>query len=450
MNTSGKRKNLALIHLESISNLTLWEYRVELACVWEMLRRSKYFSRFYTSATSSMMAKNSLIAGDDSINDQLPRYDGGPIRDPLNRGDLCADFMSNGYEYKRFFLANLLGRRIVSDDASEPNLKRSSYQKNLFDMFRAWLEERRRDEKNFCILFENDVTHMASDEDAKLRAGTVPDRFHAACRSLDASIGGFIGLLQEYGFLENTILAFYGDHGDELWTHTLSRGFAHGTAPYTNLVWTPMFLYDNGESAGVTTELTSIIDLREMLLNMALPDVAHDQCLANVRKSPFSGVERGKKARDFAFSQNLYALQLEYSDLEKALTKAYSVTDGVYRLVASSAGKRLKEGGLELYCERLDPTNNRNLLDFFNLGANGDIISIKPFSTIGDRTFPVLFTAGTTRNLIDAYHRLKRELYAYVRAKESEAVAHNSGERHVMPENAFRFTRKRLRHDYLE
>lgn len=451
MNTSGARKNLVLIHLESISNLTLWQYRVELSTVWEMLRRSRYFSRFYVSATSSLMSKNSLVVGDDSINDQLSRYaSGGQIVDALCRSTIYDDFMHNGYVFDKFFLVNLLGQRFATDYFPTLNMRRSSYADKLLGVFRSWLEGRRRNGENFLVHFDNDVTHMASDDDLKIQAETVPDRFHIAYQALDASIGALIAILREFGFLENTVLAFYGDHGDELWTHSLARGYAHGIAPYSNLVWTPMFLYNNGKNAGVTTELTSITDLREMLLKMALPGVSHDQCLANVRQSPFSGIDHTQKARELAFSQNLYALQVEYGDIEQALTKAYAVTDGVYRLVASSAGKRVKEGGLEFYYERLDPTNGRNLLDFFNLGNNGDIISIKPFSTIGDRTFPLLFTADTIQNMIDAYHHLKHELYAYVRAKEAEAIRHNGGERHIMPENAFRFSRKRLRHDYLE
>ncbi len=449
MTMPGKRKNVALIHLESISNLTLWQYRVELSFVWEMLRRSKFYSRFYVSATSTAMSFTSLIAGDDSINDQMSLYQGSKVIDPLDRSLCHLDFMHHNYVWTNFSLDNILGRKIVCND-STPGFLQSSYLNNLLPRFRDFLEQRRREDQNFFILFQNDVTHMASEDDAKAGAGTIPERLHVAYASLDNSIRAFVGVMEEQGFLDDTLLVFYGDHGDELWTHSLSRGFAHGTAPYSSLVWTPLFIYDNGADAGVTTELTSIIDLRETLLKAAIPDAPRDALLANVRKSPFAGIDRGEKTRELAFSQNLYALQLEYSDPEKALAKAYSVTDGVYRLVASSAGKRAKEGGLEFYYERLDPTNSRNLLDFFTLGSDGDIVGVKPFSTIGDRTFPVLFTPETTRHMMDAYHRLKRELRAYVRAKEAEAIRHNDGTRHVMPENAFRFARKRLRHDYQE
>jgi hypothetical protein len=399
------------------------------------------------------MSMHSLLIGDDSLNDQLPRYAGTSMTDPLCRGNLTGDLRRNGYAYKHFSIENILGQRWASDNETISDLKRTSYLQNHISFLRKWLDERRKDAKNFVAIFQNDGPHMASDDDAKQTAETFPERTHIAYKALDESIAAFMGILQEYSHLEDTIFAFYGDHGDELWTHTLSRGFAHGITPYTSLVWTPMFIYDNGENAEVTAELTSIIDLREMLLKMILPQPSTfpiKKCLAKVRQSPFAGIDHGERTREFAFSQNLYALQLEYSDLEKTLTKGYSVTDGVYRLVASSAGKWVKESGLELYYERLDPTNSRNLLDFFNLGASGDIIGVKPFSTIGDRTFPLLFTEETTKHLISAYHRLKRELYSYVRAKEAEAIKLNKGERHVMPESAFKFARKRLRHDYNE
>lgn len=446
--STAKKKNLVLIHLESISNTTLWQYRSELATVWSFLRKSLYFSRFYVSSTSTSMSIHSLLAGNDAINDAHATYQGSSMEHAQIFGVLAGDFTYSGYIWKHFALENISPHKSASVDEPALGLMRSSYLNNLLIMFRDWLTKMRQNDAHFAIHFQNDVTHMASNEDGKTTAASFQERFRIAFQSLDHSIKLFLALLEEYGFLKDSVVVFYGDHGDEFWSHKLSRGFCHGIEPYGSLVWTPLFIYDNGENAGTTDEVLSIVDLREMLLKMLIPEAIGWGFLTGARKSPFSGIDREEKKRTLAFSQNLYALQLEYSDIEKALTKGYSVTDGIYRLVVSSGGKREKEGGLEFFYDRLDPSNSRNLLDFFILDSSGNIVALNSPPLVEEKPFSILFSPETIPNLINVYHHLKSELYAYVRLKETEAIKHNTGQRHVMPESAFRFARKRLRRDY--
>ena len=450
--SEAKRRNVALLHLESISNLILWQYRKELETVWKLLRRSRFYSRFHVSATSTAMAMHALFYGNDAVMDHLPRYSGNRMDKEARIKYLMHDFLAKGYDWKHFSLDNI-APHLHEGKALPPHFKCASDQARLFAMCGRWLEEMRLTGKNFLVLLSDDITHMASDGAVKQKAASFSERFRAAYRHLDASVGAFMRLLAENGLLENTIVACYGDHGDELWSHTLAKGFCHGIAPYASLTWTPLFIYDNGDNAGVTDELVSLVDLRKLLVGIAIPDAMDGEASAHLRllrDTPFSGVDIGAERREFAFSQNLYALQLEYSDFEKALTKGYAVTDGVYRLIASSGGRRPKEGGLELYYDRLDPTNSRNLLDFFTLGSDGDIVGFRPPPAAAGKAFDALFSPEAVHNLIDAYHRLKRELRSYVRAKEAEARKRNGGECHLMPESAFRFARKRLRRDYDE
>jgi hypothetical protein len=440
---------VALVHLESISNLILWQYRKEMGSIWDLLRVSRFYSRFFVSATSTVMSIQSLMFGNDAVQDHLSLYSGSAAdRRRLPITHMTAGFKARGYDYRHFSLDNI-APQLHEGKPAPPYFTCSSDQVRLFAMCEQWLTEIGRSGMNFFLFLTDDITHMASDGAVKRQAATFSERFRAAYRHLDATVGILVRLLSDHGLLENTLVVCYGDHGDELWSHALTRGFCHGIAPYASQAWTPLFVYDNGRNAGVSGELTSITDLREMLVRMAFPDEA-EKIMKQPRSFPFSGIDTGRQKRELAFSQNLYALQLEHSDLEKALTKGYAVTDGVYRLVASSGGKRPKDGGLELYYDRLDPMNSRNLLDFFTLGNNGDIVGFRPPPAAAGKAFDTLFSPETVHDIMDSYHRLKRELHDYVRAKEAEALKRNGGEYHLMPENAFRFARKRLRQDYTE
>jgi hypothetical protein len=162
------------------------------------------------------------------------------------------------------------------------------------------------------------------------------------------------------------------------------------------------------------------------------------------RQTPYDGIDALNEKRELAFSQNLFALQLECSDPERGLTKGYSVTDGDYRLVVSSGGADPRNGGLEFYCDRVDPTNSRNLLDFFRLDSHGGIAAFSPPPEAVNREFALTFNPEAAAHLTGVYHKLKKALYEFVRGKEERALPFNPGPRHVMPESVFRHSRKRL------
>lgn len=447
-----KPKNLLVFHLESISNTILWQYRVELGTLWRLMQESLCYSRHYVAATSTMMSQIYFQSGDASLYDFRAHYKqlppDGHFDSLRKRYREFMEYLTDAGEYIfREHAFNVLCNR---DFNPYGNTFLFADMERMHTATGTFFSEMKQSDKPFYLYVNNCISHMAFDDAVKYSATTFSDRFRLGYLKFDADLNRVLTLLRENDLWEDTVIVGYGDHGDELWSHGLNKGYCHAFSPYAILTWTPFFIYDNGLDAGVTDAIASSIDIKETLFRKLLPDYVLPDSLPRFGISPFPGRDLRTHPRQFAFSQNLFALQLELDDPERGLAKGYAVTDGVYRLVASTGGSRPRDGGMELYHDRVDPTNSRNLLDFFRLDPNGDIAAFTPPPEAVSPEFSLLFTPAAVRQMTDAFHTLRRELHDYVRAKEREALQSNNGEHHLMPEEAFKFARKRIRRDYNE
>ncbi len=433
-------KNIIFLHLESISNTILWQYRSELETVWRLWRNSLRFTRFHSNATSTLMAAIYLQFGSTAVNDSQSFYGERtfPLEGQFRR--LQSSLASGGYAWRGYTLDYFLRRENTKTHwhlYADPDA--------LFANIRDFISESTASGKNFCFYINNQVTHMALDDRAKALADSFSNRFRAGYRSLDASVKRLLATLAEMKALDDALIVGFGDHGDEMWSHGLNRGYCHGIPPYGSLTWTPLFIHNCGLPPGDDDRLIQLIDLGRVALRLAAPAHTPD---FELDKVPFGGDDVFSRQNDLIFSQNLYALQLEHRDPEKGMFKGYSVTDGVYRLVASSGGNRPKEGGLEFFCDRIDPANSRNLLDFFTLRFDGTPLEFRQPSEASAGDFPIVFNPAAVRDMMDRYAHMRQRLHDYVRAKEELALK-SVGERpyHVMPEKAFTVARKRMRRD---
>lgn len=471
-------KNLILVHLESISNTILWQYREELKTIWEIWRRSYVYNHFYTDATSTEMSLLYLDSGSSTVVDwaslfhQKSPFPPKVLEEMAAKGpiSLTANLHFGGYGrsdriYKIFEGFDMKGVDIapaggmVSGPAQDP----------LLPLARSALAQAKMDGLPFYFMFTMSITHITAEDDVKRAATSFSDRFRLAYLRLDNAVNKLMGMLVELKLLENSVVVFYGDHGDELWAHGLNKGWCHVITPYASLNWTPLFIYEHGTPPGSTDQLASMIDLKETLIKRLLPDYKPEDITLNptwtnhlgqtpffkvrpefasgtlppFRSAPFSGIDLNSETRELAFSQNLFALQREYNDVGKALTKGYAVTDGTYRVTVTSGGDNPKEGGLEFFCDPIDPTNARNLLDFFKLDANGDIGDFyPPPEAVGDE-FRLAFNPEAVEHLRITFQKLKLALHAHIRGKEEYAMQFNDGNGMVMPEYAFKHSRRR-------
>lgn len=450
-------KNIVFIHLESISNTILWQYRVELETVWKLMHSSYRYTRFYSAATSTKMAVLSLQYGNSFLMDSMPHYFNSlkeiDEKEALRKASwFFRYFIDAGFTCSISQMEYMFRQEGFLDESEF--LHHTLNSESFAQVMKQRIAKADEAGKPFMMFLNNNVSHMAMDDGCKIRAETFSERFYQGYLSLDHWFKKILATLVECGKWENTIIVCYGDHGDEMWSHSLTRGFCHGMAPYASLTWTPFFVFEHGGEVRDDDRLVSMVDVLETIIRKVSPDYVPGEDVPPFRMLPFSGIDIGSEKNRYVFSQNLYALQLENDDLEKALIKGYAVTDGIYRLIAVSGGKRGKEGGLEFYYDRLDPMNSRNLLDFFALDGNGDIVSFKPPSEAVTPEFSLVFTAETVAHMKQAYQTLKHELHEYVRTKEKLAIPYNdkyfNGVRHFMPESAFKFARKRIRKDYNE
>ncbi|MDR1535486.1 MAG: sulfatase-like hydrolase/transferase, partial [Planctomycetota bacterium] len=396
-----KPKNLIVIHLESISRTNLWQYRNDLGTVWRLMSRSLQFNRFFSSATSTVMAYTDLSYGDSSLFDSCPVF---PLtkRYPKNKeafSELWVECLARGYRvfnfssspyHKRVEDAGKFGAAVNNPDI--PVL----CEKALGRMAAA-----KREGWRFYAYFWDDSSHLAYPSPIKDRAEGVAGRLRRAYALIDASLNRLLSGLVELGLWDETVVIGFGDHGDEAWSHGLNRGYCHCLVPYASLAWTPMFIFDPGRfPPAITGQLASMVDLKATALGLLFPDQP-----SQFPRTPFSGLDLFRERREFAFSQNMFALQREYSDPERGMIKGYAATDGDYRLVVSSGGRKPEEGGMELYCDQADPANSLNLLKFFRLDREGGIRRfVQPPEAVASN-FTCVFEPPRVESLRAAFNR---------------------------------------------
>lgn len=317
----------------------------------------------------------------------------------------------------------------------------------MFDAMREYMTASVKSGKPFFLLFYTEVSHMALEDAYKAGAATLAERFVRSYRILDVGIRALLAMLEELNVLRDAVIVGYGDHGDEFWSHDLNRGYCHCIPPYASQVWTPFFIYDNGENARDVDTMLSTPDMAHTLIRKLIPGYVPDKAILG-KEPPFQGSDAEAREDGLIFSQNLFPVQLEYDDPEKGLKKGYSVTDGVYRLVVTSDGDRRQDGGLELFYDRLDPFNSRNLLNFFTLNGKGEIAEFRPPPEATGSEFDILFNSASVEHLIRTYDRLRAALRDFVRRKEEVALPFRTGENfHLMSDRSFSIAKKRVRKD---
>lgn len=469
------RKNLVLIHLESISNTILWQYRTELKTIWWMRQMSFVYNRFYTSATSTVMSVNHLRYGASDVYDSVSSF--GHIYDSTHPenvkfgmragsapglDDIVTTLVLSGYNLPDR-VATIKEFQILPLQHTGMQLTSPTHDEAL-PLINAVLLQASRDKAPFFLHYIPGITHITGEDKVKNAAVSFSDRFRLGYLRLDEQVRNVLAGLSKYELLDNTVVVFYGDHGDELWSHGLINGWCHVTTPYASLCWTPLFIYDKTRLPGCSDQLASSIDLRETLVKYLVPDAApeksqvpdiwkNDRWLKRTlelfgppspfKRSSFCGIDLEKETRKYAFSQSLMALQLEYNDPVEALLKGYAVTDGTYRLCVTSGGNEPRDGGLEFFCDLVDPTNHRNLLNFFKLDVRGDIVEFAPPPSASSREFELMFNQEAVEDLRKTYQEMKTALYDYVRDKEEQAKQHSVGTVHTLSDNAFKHMRKR-------
>lgn len=437
------KKNLIVLHLESMPQSAFWQYMGDIPALWDLCNRSLCFRRFYAASTSSVMSMSDMVHGDSAELDHNSRFPKNKTSLAGRSSNLFRILLERGYRTKGM----QYGSFCVGDAPNNfwgvwPDEGGQFGWFNDFETFqgeaRDFMAGAKEEGKPFALYFWSMATHIANDLEGGAELGFC-ERFQHNYRLLDKSVRRLLDDVTELGLLEDTIILAYGDHGDDFWRHGFNRGRTHVIEPYATTVWTPMFIYNNDKDVGIFDGVTSSIDIKPTILRML--DIGREP---EKSESPFAGVDIFTEGRGWAFSQSSFALQLEHSDPSGVIEKSYAITDGDIRLVASSGGGDIKQrGGMELFMEQWDYGNNRNLLDFFQLNDDGVIVAFDVPDAVHPH-FTLSFTRERVMSLAQSYHSLRQALMKFIEFKESEALKLFVGsEKHLFPMEAFRLARLR-------
>ncbi|MDR1612409.1 MAG: sulfatase-like hydrolase/transferase [Planctomycetota bacterium] len=439
------RKNLVILHLESVSQSAFWQFMADLPELWKLSARSGNFRRFYTASTSSVMSMCEMLHGDSAELDHnpvFPRHKDGLAGRSSNLFQVLLDrgYATKGVQYGSFCLGdapnNFWG---IWPYACGQFIRHDKIEEFHGDI-RHFIRESKAKNRPFALYHWNMSTHIRNDPESDFEELGFAKRFKVKYRLLDESVKRLLDDLAEAGVLDNTIIAAYGDHGDDFWGHGLSRGRTHVIEPYATVCWTPFFIFNNGFDRGIFDNLASNIDIKPTLLSMLFPDMP-----AETGASLFAGVNLISGSRKTAFSQSIFALQLEHSDPCQAVIKSYAVTNGEIRLMASSGGNKPEEGGMELFLEQWDFGNTKNLLDFFQLDKNGRIAAFDSHGAVHPH-FTMSFTRQRIVSLAGTYDLLRQNLADFIAAKEREAMKiSRDGKKQLFPMEMFKVVRKKRR-----
>ncbi|RFC33207.1 MAG: Sulfatase [Candidatus Nitrotoga sp. SPKER] len=345
-------KNLLILHLESISQLTLAIHRQHFPNLDRLLSESLRYENYFSSATSTRMVQTHLFHGNDFELDQFATYS-----DAVAAGNcehLFAILKAHGYRPGLACL-NMYHNQVPAKFSVWPRSISTPFCSADPEAVMAELD-RMIDERPFAVFFWNLITHIEHSGVYAHQASSLTHRLQNAYRKADEMIGELLQRLQDKGALADTLIVVYGDHGDDFWGHGFKGGMVHGLEPYANMVWTPLAIWSGGNNGGIDNRLASTIDIRATCLDM-LGIEHHDHF-------PFAGKSLLTNGQSHIYSQNFMANQPDSPQLN--IARAIAVYNDTYCLLVSSRG-------LEMFAYRLDPMNRCNLLHFHELTPDGGL-----------------------------------------------------------------------------
>ena len=409
-------KNLVVLHLESMSRQRLAAFAPVLPHTTRLLREAVVFENFFASATSTLMVVGYLFHGNDFEYDTSTEFEG--MRPNRNNPNLFSILQERGYNSQLICLSgfhHIKPVELLSWAGGLPPVWGTNDFPTLFARF-----DELTDSAPFAIYVWNLITHIEHSLVLASRSNGLTDQIRRACSIADDAVGQIRAILERKGLLENTTMVLYGDHGDDPWTHGFKAGMTHGTEPYTDIIWTPLAFRDPGLAPRTVDGLARTIDIAPTCLALLGVDA----------KLPFphSGVELFQGSADFAYSQNFTANQPD--DAAKGISKAFSITDETYTLLASSRG-------LEMYAHRLDPGNHCNLLRLFTLDATGCPRLLPQPNAVGHFKAGWLDNPSSAHDVASSFQRLRSALAARVEAKRAYIVSRGIEPVHALPRACF-------------
>ncbi|HEX3553227.1 MAG TPA: sulfatase [Thermoanaerobaculia bacterium] len=182
-------------------------------------------------------------------------------------------------------------------------------------------------------------------------------QYDANVRLADAYVQKLLDEMRSLGLLEDSLVIFTADHGEEMGEH--DSWFEHGPLPYNTTAHVPLVFFMNGLPAGRRVDRpVELVDLYPTLKDLIAPG-RKVEGLEGHSLWPLLRPSGNTKTGPDDFRE-------AFSEAGRQPDLYHSVQEGIWKLVFNSGGKRSKAassttGGFELYNLRDDPGETRNL-----------------------------------------------------------------------------------------
>lgn len=389
MISSDQKKNLVVVHLESLSVVLFQKYISSLPFINSIYYQSVRYNNFISSATSTMMAMSSFFYGKDDAMDHFEGYHSKKEIKNQNQ-HLFYELKSNGYTCSRFVFpkwGDVDEKRVKDWGVWTPEIGLTSDYSSDSDFVES-IRNAMNDSNPWALYIHPLISHVVFKSPEKNKAKNAEELYANGFRIFDSIIEQLYTHIEQIGKSENTLWLFYGDHGDCFLSHSFNGGFFHGTEPYAPMVHCPMFFCGNRKD--VNNELVSTIDCKQIIKN---------QLGLSSKNAETHGV---------VFSQNFFMNQ----PFRTILNKAFVAFNGRYILMVSYLG-------LELYDCIFDPHNQNNLLSLFSINNKGELKKKPLIFEKATSHFKCLYNDSYIGEIVENFGMLHPQLYKWIEGKET-------------------------------
>ncbi len=339
-------RNLLLVHLESLNSIIYDSNRELFPALRHWERKSISFSKYFSTATSTLMMLSDMAYGGMLHNEPCCT-----LRSPLQKycytSSLLDELEKEGYR------VGVLGYP-ATEEGDTPSCNARHFigygaELEEFAHYRDYLgamDSMMAGEGPFVIWACNYISNVSCNclmEDVGQQTGI--ERWESGYRCMDSCVQELLGCLEKRRLLDSTTVIFYGDHGDDFISHGKHGGLMHAIEPYAALIHTPFWVYDSRFAPTQTDMLIDTTDVRGMLRG-----------LLDLPEGRWNLEDMQLPQRKYSLARNTYAAQ---KVRETSFHKAYSLTDGKFLFLAGDQGMELYHMGMDAGCQS-------NLLDYFD------------------------------------------------------------------------------------
>lgn len=376
-----------IIHMESLNEEIFWGDMGNYPNLQMLLKEGVYCDRFYSTATSTIMAMTDLVYGDRTACEKSVDLEHFLL--DTEKTSLFEELAERQYDTKAVFYP-ILSETDTLNIGKIFGEQTQIVQRQSYQDFLAILSD---------LICSDTPSALYVDDRSGLLTQPGMERspiFVQSCknryRHMDDTIGYVVEQLQKAGKFQDTLMVLFGDHGDDLYSEGFHNGFTHAIEPYYSLIKTPLLLKNVDIGQTGAGHLMDMTDIRGLVLT---------QLDGNIRC----------EEKEYVIARNLFLRQKS-----KSLNKSVCVTDGAYLLLASKKG-------MALYCTLYPNYRHFNLLNLFRLSADGKLIYRKWTSKIKTEHYRFLMDAyqeDFANVFARLYEKMKEELIRMGQAAEGK------------------------------